>query len=274
MSEAKKQRIINCLSLAFSFASNYNSFSPITHTTLQACSVTMATIHNSSNQMSNSVGSVSTPDSDGPEQTNNETLDPISDSTHLSNEATHEKSDQQLEATDPDISTNSSESPSIDQVTDSIGTPLNSEIQEEEYVSSDSGAGRMLATQEETPYPESKAHSIRLAGHNKEVSEQSKHHHDYSDFEHRHHHDHDQNATTSAPKDTESNTAETNRSSHNQHLSMNMEGIQDLEELDSTKHAKRTVDDQAKERHDYLAGAYKSPFRHAHKVEKVGREEL
>ncbi|KAG0368249.1 hypothetical protein BGX24_002891 [Mortierella sp. AD032] len=232
----------------------------------------MTIIHNSSKQTSSSAGSNSTPSPDSPEQTTNESSEPSSDSTHQSNEAPPEKSDQQLEATDPDVSTNCSASSTADQVKDAVGTPINTEIQEEEPVSIDSGTSGTLAIQEEDSHPESTVHSIQLAGHIKGVSGRSKHLHYNS--EHEQHHNYDQNTTTSAPKNVESNTPETNRHGHSQHSSTDKEAIQEAEELDSTKHAKRTADDQAKERHDYLAGAYKSPFRHTHKVEKVGREEL
>ncbi|KAF9117523.1 hypothetical protein BGW39_002096 [Mortierella sp. 14UC] len=234
----------------------------------------MTKIRSSSRQMSSSAASTSTPDPDTPEQTASEASDPSSDSTHQSNEPTHEKSDQQLEATDPDIPTNSSESSTVDQVKDAVGTPINSEIEEEEPVSTDSGTGGTLAAQEEALNSERKIHSVQLADHIKGVPEQSKHHyHNESEHGHDHDHDHDQNATTSAPKDVEANTTETNRHGHSQHSSGDKEAMLEVEELDSTKHAKRTADDQARERHDYLAGAYKSPFRHTHKVEKVGREE-
>ncbi|KAF9899223.1 hypothetical protein EC991_009279 [Linnemannia zychae] len=236
----------------------------------------MTTTRGSPKHTSSSAGSTSTPDPDSPEQTTNRSSDPNSDSTHQSNEPTHEKSDQQLEATDPDVSSNSSESSTADQVKDAVGTPINSEIQGEEPVSKESGAGGMLATQEETSNPEGKVHTIQLAGHFKGIPGQSKHHnhHHHNDSEHGRHSDHDQNATTSAPKEIESNTTEANRHAHSQHSSGDRVAMQEVEELDSTKHGKRTADDQARERHDYLAGAYKSPFRHTHKVEKVGREEL
>ncbi|KAG0251175.1 hypothetical protein BGZ95_006973 [Linnemannia exigua] len=226
----------------------------------------------SSKQTSSAAGSTLTSNPDSPEQATNGSPEHSFDSTHQSNEATLEKSDQQLEATEPDISTNCSESSTADQVKDAVGTPINTEIQEEEPVSKDSGAGGMLAVQEEDSNPESKAHSIQLAGHIKGVSRRSKHLH--HDSEHEQHHNYDQNTTTSASKDVESNTEETNRHGHSQHSSSDKKAIQEAEELDLTKYAKRTADDQAQERHDYLAGAYKSPFRHTHKVEKVGHEEL
>ncbi|KAF9544021.1 hypothetical protein EC957_000290 [Mortierella hygrophila] len=203
------------------------------------------------------------------------------DSTHQSSEAMHEKSDQKLEATDPDLTaTTSDDSSTIDQVNNAVDTSIDSEIQEEEPVRTDNAdagndGGSLGVQEEEESNPESKVHSIQLAGHIKGVPKQV-HHSDHGQrYEHRQH-DHDQSPAASVPKDIESNTAETNRQGHglSQHSSGDKEGSQEVEEMESTKHAKRTADDQAKERHDYIAGAYKSPFRHTHKVEKVGREEL
>ncbi|KAF9138130.1 hypothetical protein BG015_002475 [Linnemannia schmuckeri] len=247
----------------------------------------MTTIRNSSKQTTSSFDSTTTTNADSPRQSTSSpeqtaTHNPESsiDSTHQSSEATHEKSDQKLEATDPDMSTTTSDdSSTVDQVNDAVDTPINSEIQEEEPVSADNadagGVGGSLAIQEEEASSDNKVHSIQLVDHIKGVSGQSKQVHN-SDHGQYHEHDHDQGTTTSVPKDIESNTAETNRHGnvHSQYLSEDEEELQEVEELESTKHAKRMADDQARERHDYLAGAYKSPFRHTHKAEKVGREEL
>jgi hypothetical protein len=217
---------------------------------------------------------------------------PSTDSTHQSTEATHEKSDQTREATDPDLLLNTTDNSStVDRVQDAVGTPINTEIQEEEPVRANntgendegSGSGSLAAAVEggDSNAEDSKVHSIRLASHIRGVPGRSKqqqhhHHHDEGESDSGQHHDQDQNATGSVPEGIESNTAETNsRHGHGQkHSSVDNEGLYEVEELDSSsKHAKRVADDQAKERHDYLAGAYKSPFRHTHKVEKVGREE-
>ncbi|KAF9123663.1 hypothetical protein BGX30_001319 [Mortierella sp. GBA39] len=223
---------------------------------------------------------------DSPDQTATRNSRSTADSTHQSSEATHEKSDQKLEATDPDVSaTTSDDSSTVDQVNDAVDTLINSEIQEEEPVKTDNADagsdGGSLAVQEEEGEEEegsnleNKVHSIQSVGHIKGVSKQV---HDSNHGQHHEHgqHDHDQSTTASVPKDIESNTVESNRQGHgqSQHSSGDKEGFLEVEELESTKHAKRTADDQAKERHDYIAGSYKSPFRHTHKVEKVGREGL
>ncbi|KAF8945356.1 hypothetical protein BGZ47_002816 [Haplosporangium gracile] len=247
----------------------------------------MTTIHDSSKQTTSSSDSATTTNADSPrqsasspDQTATHNSESSADSTHQSSEATHEKSDQKLEATDPDVSTTTSDdSSTVNQVNDAVSTPINSEIQEEEPVSAentDAGSdGGSLAVQEEEVNSDNKVHSIHLAGHIKGVPGQSKQVHDSGDGQH-YEHDHDQGTTASVPKDIESNTAEANRHGHvdSQHLFGDKEGLQEVDELESTKHAKRTADDQARERHDYLAGTYKSPFRHTHKAEKVGREEL
>ncbi|KAG9066528.1 hypothetical protein KI688_012436 [Linnemannia hyalina] len=221
-------------------------------------------------------------DTDSPDQTATYNSGSTVDSTHQSSEATHEKSDQKLEATDPDVSaTTSDDSFTVDQVNNAVDTSIISEIQEEEPVRTDNadagsdGGSLAVQEEEEESNPESKVHSIQLAGHIKGVPKQV-HHSDHGQHHEHTQHDHDQSPTASVPKDIASNTAETNRQGHghSQHSSGDKEGFQEVEELESTKHAKRTADDQAKERHDYTAGAYKSPFRHTHKVEKVGREEL
>ncbi|KAF9300856.1 hypothetical protein BGZ91_009710 [Linnemannia elongata] len=253
----------------------------------------MTVIRNSSKQAASSSDSAATTNADSPrqgtdspDQTTTHNSESIVDSTHQSSEATHEKTDQTLEATDPDVSkTTSGDSSTADDVNDAVGTPIDSEIQEEEPVrtyNADAGGadsdGGSLAVEEEKANSENKVHSIHLAGHIKGVPGRSKQVYDSDHGQHHEHeqHDHDQSTAASVPKDIESNTAETNRHghTHSQQSPEDQEGLQEVEELESTKHAKRTADDQAKERHDYLAGAYKSPFRHTHKVEKVGREEL
>lgn len=252
----------------------------------------MTKVRNSSKQSDNSSDSVTADTTDSPRQgavspdqtatTTNDDSEISTDSTHQSAETTHEKIDQKLEASDPDLLT-TDDSSTVDQVQDAVGTPINTEIREEEPVSLDnvgSSDGELrsgsLAVEEEKEEEEgdldnesSKIYSTQLAGHIRGVPGQSKHRL-YDE------HDQDQSATGSVPEIIESNMAETNRHGHGQRLSEDTEGIQeveDVEELDSTKHAKRIADDQAKERHDYVAGAYKSPFRHTHKAEKVGREE-
>lgn len=222
-------------------------------------------------------------DSDSPDQTTNHNSGSTADSTHQASEATHEKNDQRLEATDPDVSTTmSDDSTTTDQVNDAVGTPINNEIEEEEPVrtnNADTGSvGGSLAVHEvEEVNPENKVHSIKLVGHIQGVPGGSKQVYDSDHGQHNEYeqHEHDQSTPASVPEDIESNTAETNRHGHghSQHLSEDKEGLQEVEELELTKHAKRTADDQARERYDYLAAAYKSPFRHTHKAEKVGREE-
>ncbi|KAF9084351.1 hypothetical protein BGX29_002597 [Mortierella sp. GBA35] len=240
----------------------------------------MTTIHKSTQQSSTADPESPQQETHSPDPTTANDTESTVDSTHQSTSPTHEKSDQQLEATDPDISTADASSSTVDQVKDAVGTPINSEIQEEEPLTTGSEEGGSLAvhsSREDDSNPEDKVHSIQLAG-------RSKKQHSVTGLDHTF--DHDQG---SSPKDGESNTAETNRHDRNQHSTSSSSlshsssvdkehhgegGLMQAEELDSTKHAKRMVDDQARERHDYLAGAYKSPFRHAHKVEKVGREEL
>ncbi|KAG0282625.1 hypothetical protein BGZ96_000301 [Linnemannia gamsii] len=257
----------------------------------------MTKVRDSSKQSYSSSDSVTTDSNTGsprqgavsPDQTttiNKNDSGTSTDSTHQSAEATHEKNDQKLEASDPDLLTTTDDSSTVDQVQDAVGTPINSEIREEEPVSLDDdvggskdddddgelGSGSLAMMEEGNLDLESnRVYSTTLAGHVRGVPGQSKHRH-YDE------HDQDQSATGSVPEEIESNTAETNRHGYGQHLSEDKGRIEEVEgeeveELESTKHAKRMADDLAKERHDYVAGAYKSPFRHTHKAEKVGREE-
>ncbi|KAF9927920.1 hypothetical protein FBU30_002758 [Linnemannia zychae] len=193
------------------------------------------------------------------------------DSTHQVNEETYEKIDQKLEASDPDIQTASSDSFTVDQDENVMDTPISNEIQEEETVSSDDspkGGSLALKNEQSDSGLDGKTQSSQIKGdHNvKGTPNSSKHIQDMTS-------NHLQGgATASVPIEIHSNEAETNREAYEQRSLSGKDIIPGEEGL--SKHARWVAEDQAKERYDYLAGAYKSPYRHMHKAEKVGREEM
>ncbi|KAG0202680.1 hypothetical protein BGX31_003534 [Mortierella sp. GBA43] len=186
------------------------------------------------------------------------------DSTHQAVETAKAKQDQMLEATDPDVAAAAdTQDPTTEQLTEAVTTPINVDLQEEE--------------------PVTEAHH--------------RHHH------HHHHHVQEETEPTTS---LSSETTEHMPSGKTQNSAIDIQdddhvdgsGVQvplsTSDELETTtttttntdtttttpattKHAKRAVDDDsntvAEEQLDYIAGVYKSPFRHSHKAERAGKEE-
>ncbi|KAF9583563.1 hypothetical protein BGW38_009166 [Lunasporangiospora selenospora] len=177
-----------------------------------------------------------------------------SDSTHQAHEHLGTKKDQQSEASsDPDAVTTATE-----KVDDEVSTETPSEAQETPV----SVATTDKTTEDEVeqvkepaagldlpPLHTDGAHAEPPASLTSEGAEALQ--------SHGLGHEHEQ---ANAPETTTSETVELPTKIHH-HI-----GKRTVDELDSN-----TVGDS--EAQDYLAGAYKSPYRHTHKAEKVGREE-
>ncbi|KAG0213728.1 hypothetical protein BGX28_003672 [Mortierella sp. GBA30] len=198
----------------------------------------------------------STNDTVNPDQVDDSTVD----STHLANEPPHEKLDQKLEANDPDI-ISASEPSTTEQLNEAATTPIHDDLQEQEQdedeikresteahdVHRDKGTMNMGSYAAET---DNEMNSIQLLGHIKGVPGLGH-----------------QDMAGSSQNDIVSHKTDDNN-----------ESIDEPEGLEALKHGKRSVDQDKntvaeEEAHDYLAGAYKSPFRHTHKAEKAGKEE-
>jgi len=214
----------------------------------------MSTIHRTSRSGgANALSSSSSPSASGsqlsapsPPEITNQTTEP------------HEKRDQVLEASDPDLNPASSSvavsptsSPAVvEQLDDAVGTPINIDIEEQDPVESNVDTGDDEDDEQEDdidqdvsveiPEEEDEEQSLRL-----ETGAPS-------------------HATASAAN---GGSVEGHRYSGNP--------------VATIKHAKRSADDhttdsntvQDDEAQDYLTGVYKSPFRHTHKAEKAGKEE-
>ena len=202
------------------------------------------------------------------------------DSTHQAVESAHIKQDQKLEASDdPDVMPATQDPATMESIIEAASTPTHLDIQEGTLSSSGGGAAGLLDHKEPL---------------------MSKHHEvvDVDALEHHHHgsskapdevilveEEEEVTTTTTRTNDGDAPVSETMSSmthGHGEHVdpsqvplppSSPMEG----NELGTTKHAKRAVDEDsntlAEEQHDYSAGVYKSPFRHAHKAERAGKEE-
>jgi len=204
------------------------------------------------------------------------------DSTHQAADAPHEKQDQKLEGSDPDLIPSSvSDTPTADQLAEAATTPIHSDVQEQEQ---EQKSSKHESTQDhghdhdydrdshqhpavnkdehdsgpaEREDPQEPVHSLHLQSHIKGVPG------------HGHH------ATTAAEaEDHDAHADELNGSAPPMSGMTEAEPTKDLETL---KHGKRTVEEDsntiAEETQDYIAGAYKSPFRHTSKSEKAGKEE-
>ncbi|KAF9362030.1 hypothetical protein BGX26_006547 [Mortierella sp. AD094] len=168
------------------------------------------------------------------------------DSTHQASEHLHVKEDQKLEASESGLSTEESttaEQPS--EVAETVAT----ESHENEKKESD-----VATLPEEGKEP---INSIHLVGHIKGVPG----HVQDSDAVQK------QLVENHLKAISEDNSLTADAPAH-----QSTETVPQVEELETTKHAKRPVEDDSNtvEEQDYSAGTYKSPFRHS---EKVGKEE-
>ncbi|KAK3816652.1 MAG: hypothetical protein J3Q66DRAFT_343106 [Benniella sp.] len=203
------------------------------------------------------------------------------DSTHQAVESAHIKQDQKLEASDdPDVMPATQDPTTMESINEAASTPINLDIQEEGPLSSSGGAAGLLDHKES---PMSKHHEVV----------------DVDAFEHHQHgsskapnevilveEEEEVTTTTTRTNDGDAPESETMSSmthGHGEDVDPSQVPLppssSPMEEngLGTTKHAKRAVDEDsntlAEEQHDYIAGVYKSPFRHAHKAERAGKEE-
>ncbi|GJJ74040.1 hypothetical protein EMPS_06398 [Entomortierella parvispora] len=223
----------------------------------------MGTIRRSSHSGGANAASSSSP----PTSESQEGSSSPSDNAHQSSDP-HEKKDQVLEASDPDLNPTSSSvtvspkaSPAVaEQLDDAVGTPINEDIEEQdpvegaidtiqdEYNNEEQEDSPDQDVSVEDPEAEDEEEALRL---DKGVS----------------HHVNDSGASAAGSVKGHHRHGEVNHSLGSP--------------AGATKHAKRPAEDhfidsnttQDDETQDYLAGAYKSPFRHTHKAEKVGKEE-
>lgn len=204
-----------------------------------------------------------------------------SDATHTDQTSAlhHEKKDQSLEASDPDVNAASTE----DLVHDAVSTPINAEI---ESMPTEPHQDGTAEHKEADPVKDAEPmHEIHLIGHIKGVP----HHHTEelkkdgehevkkteAHFEHHHH------ATEGHHHATEGHHHATESHHHTGGHHHSSESHHKAGEDETIKHVKRPVEaDSNTEGHavdaeaqDYLTGAYKSPFRHAHKGEQAGKQE-
>ncbi|KAF9343625.1 hypothetical protein BGX34_006548 [Mortierella sp. NVP85] len=193
------------------------------------------------------------------------------DSTHQAVESAHIKQDQKLEASDdPDVMPATQDPATMEAIIEAASTPINLDIQEEGPLSSSDGGAAGLLDHKEPPM--SKDHEVvdvdALDGSSKDPNEVILVEEEEED-------------TTTRTNEEDAPVSETMHG-HREHVdpsqvplppSSPMEG----NGLGTAKHAKRAVDEDsntlAEEQHDYSAGVYKSPFRHAHKAERAGKEE-
>ncbi|KAI1303888.1 hypothetical protein EDD11_005294 [Mortierella claussenii] len=193
------------------------------------------------------------------------------DNTHQAAETAHVKKDQQLEATDPDILSAPLNPAAAEQLNEAATTPINTEIQEEEPMSSQQQQLSEEASVDAHNHQNSHqdvverhvvseegkepVHSVRLVGHIKGVPGHS--HGQPTEQDNR-------KELSALDEPAQSNGATV--------------GMQSMNNEGQVKHAKRAVDEDTntvaeEELQDYNAGAYKSPFRHTHKAERAGKEE-
>ncbi|KAF9280431.1 hypothetical protein BGZ68_007242 [Mortierella alpina] len=212
-------------------------------------------------------------DSPNKDTSDNQSDSAAIDSTHQATEPPHQKRDQKLEETDPDLMPSStSDSPTADQLAEAATTPINKDLQEQEQEQTESkNESSHDHDHDQDPHPagnkdehasgpadkedpQETVHSIHLQSHIKGVPG------------HGHH------ATTAVEDEgQDANADELNGASA-------LSGTTEAEPgLESLKHGKRAVEEDsntiAEETQDYIAGAYKSPFRHTSKSEKAGKEE-
>ncbi|KAF9378162.1 hypothetical protein CPB97_009742 [Podila verticillata] len=211
-----------------------------------------------------------------------------SDATHIDQTSAlhHEKKDQTLEASDPDVNAASTE----DLVQDAVSTPINAEIESMPVENHHDGTAEH---EEVDPVKDAEpVHEIHLVGHIKGVP----HHHTEehkkdgerevkkteAHFEHHHHATEGHHHATESHHPTEGH----HHSLEGHHHSLgghhhSSEGRHKAGEDETIKHVKRAVEADSNteglavdaEAQDYLTGAYKSPFRHAHKGEQAGKEQ-
>ncbi|KAF9186694.1 hypothetical protein BGZ51_009816 [Haplosporangium sp. Z 767] len=195
-------------------------------------------------------------DSMTPEQTSDSSSSPAVDSTHQANEPPHEKKDQKLEATDPDLIPDSSSSSAVDQLGEAALTPVDNDVQEEE---------------------ETKEKPLDEQPHSHEQEHKELEPHKVSPGEHEPLQSvHLKDQTIDVSSDSEPSNMTTSSSyKEAEHGSSGTMGA--VEHMEAIKHSKRGVPEDSntvsEEVGDYLAGTYKSPFRHTHKSEKAGKEE-
>ncbi|KAF9575245.1 hypothetical protein EC968_003886 [Mortierella alpina] len=200
------------------------------------------------------------------------------DSTHQAADTPHEKQDQKLEGSDPDLIPSSvsetSTADAADQLAEAATTPIQKDLQEQELepkpskdestpdhdhnshphpvVNEDEHASGPVDQED----PQEPVHSLHLQSHIKGVPG------------HGHH------ATTAVEAEDDASAEELNGTAPSLSGMTEAEPAQGLETM---KHGKRAVEEDsntiADETQDYLAGAYKSPFRHTSKSEKAGKEE-
>lgn len=212
----------------------------------------------------------------------------------------HEKKDQILEASDPDLDRTSSSvtvsptaSPAVaEELNDAVGTPINIDVQEEPIeIAVDNNITSGDKNKDEDPkevddsleqepldntpskdQEQDLEHSIELDGHLKNHGHTQSF--DTNGGDHLHHDHH-------PGKDQNSNGLHHHLGSGEVHHSSSHNTLR----VNALKHVKRPAEDrflhhdrdsntvQDEEEQDYLTGAYKSPFRHTHKAEKAGKEE-
>ncbi|KAF9161802.1 hypothetical protein BGX20_001980, partial [Mortierella sp. AD010] len=185
-------------------------------------------------------------DSTSSEQPTAASEDSTVDSTHQASEHSHVKEDQRLEAAESGLSTEESttaEQPS--EVAETVAT----ESHENEKKESDESALHQEGKED--------INSVHLVGHIKGIP------------------GHVQESDTVRKQSTKDHLEainDDNSLTDDAPVPQTTETVPQVEQLETTKHAKRPVEDDSNtvEEHDYSAGTYKSPFRHS---EKVGKED-